>query len=91
LTTGNQSEPLSQPSISQESNSGMKSIDEMSEAEIEKLARAIIHQAVEESKLCSFPADKIRSLQEAQYKASTESYNSRTLIVQKNVVTHWIH
>jgi len=69
--------------ISQESNSDMKSIDELSENEIEKLARAIIHQAVEESKLSSISAQDTAK--------KSESYNNSTIIVQKNVVTHWIH
>jgi len=61
----------------------MKSIDELSENEIEKLARAIIHQAVEESKLSSISAQDTAK--------KSESYNNSTIIVQKNVVTHWIH
>jgi len=55
----------------------------MSQSEIEKLARAIINQAVEESKSCSIPATKSVDL--------VDSYNNRTKIVQKNVITYWIH
>lgn len=72
-----------QPSTLPESNSGMKNIDEMSESEIEKLARAIIHQAVEESKIRSIPVQNTVE--------KSKSYNNSTIIVQKNVVTHWIH
>jgi len=69
--------------ISQESNSNMKSIDELSEIEIEKLSRAIIHQALQESKLCSIPVQNTVE--------KSESYNNSKIIVRKNVVTHWIH
>lgn len=69
--------------ISQESNRVMKSIDELSEIEIEKLARAIINQSIEES--------KIRSISAQNTVEKSESYNNSTIIVQKNVVTHWIH
>ena len=61
----------------------MKSIDELSEIEIEKLARSIINQSIEESKIRSIPVQNTVE--------KSESYNNSTIIVQKNVVTHWIH
>lgn len=48
-----QTDPKNQENTLPESSK----IDELTQDEIEKLARAIIHQAVEESKLCSIRED----------------------------------
>lgn len=69
----------------------MFSVGDLNQEEIERLARAIIHVAVEESKLCSIPADEVRSLQEVQYSNSAKSDNNRIIIGRKNVITYWIH
>jgi len=65
----------------------MKTIDEMSQSEIEKLAQAIIHQAVQGSKLCSIPVNNDAN----QNSVFPESENNRKIIGRKNVITHWIH
>lgn len=77
----------SQPSLLPESNRAMISVDEMTQDEIEKLARAIIHQAVQESKSCSIPVNQ----NSVQPITLVESDNNRKIIGRKNVVTHWIH
>jgi len=78
-----QTDPQNQENTLPETNSIMFSVGDLNQEEIERLAKAIIHVAVEESKLCSIPDEKIRLLQEAQENNQTR--------VEKKYAHYWIH